>query len=191
MTAPPPIGPFRVILADPPWKFANWSQAGEGRNPTRHYSCMTLAELKAFPREIGLDFICAPDCALLMWSTFPMLPQSMELLAAWGFKYKSGGAWTKLTKDGRPHFGTGYIYRSAAELWLLGTRGKPKTRSASVRNAILAERRENSRKPDQMHADIERLYAGPYLELFAREDRPGWTVWGNETGKFSAMGAAA
>lgn len=179
-----PAGRFATILCDPPWKYENWSKAGEWKNASRHYPCLTLPELIDLGRDLGLDFICEPDCAMVMWATFPMLPQCLQLLAAWGFEYKTGGAWVKMAGNGNLAFGPGYIYRSAAELWLLGTRGAPKVRSHSIRNAILAERREHSRKPDQMHTEIEALYAGPYLELFARAPKPGWTVWGNDTHKF-------
>lgn len=185
MTPPPPIaGGYRVVLADCPWYFENRSPKGELKNPVRHYSCMRTPDICALAGQIGLDFICAPDCALVLWATFPMLPDALEVMSRWGFAYKGGGAWGKL-QNGRPAFGAGYIYRSAAEIWILGTRGAPKVRSHSVRNLILAERREHSRKPDEMHADLERLYDGPFLELFARQRRPGWTSWGNETEKFS------
>lgn len=183
---PLPLEGFGVVLADPPWRFENFSEAGEEKNPVAHYPCMTMAELAPLGRAIGLDFACAPACVLVMWATFPMLREAMALMAEWGFQYKSGGAWAKTTASGKPAFGTGYIYRSAAEPWLLGVRGKPKILSHSIRNVIIAERREHSRKPDEMHRNIECQFAGPYLELFARETRPGWTAWGNETGKFGS-----
>lgn len=179
-------GQYRVLLADPVWQYQNWSKAGEGKGAAKHYQCMTLDQMRGLRVTLGLDYLCAPDCACFMWATFPMLPQAFALMESWGFAYKSGGAWGKMTSGGKIAFGTGYLYRGAAEVWLLGTRGSPKARSRSVRNLILAERREHSRKPDQMHADIERLFEGPYLELFARQQRPGWTSWGNETEKFGA-----
>jgi len=105
----PRVGEYRVILADPPWQFENWSEAGEEKNATAHYDCMTLDELKALRVGSGLDFVCAPDCAMLMWATFPLLPEALELLDDWGFAYKSGGAWGKLTKHGKVAFGSGYL----------------------------------------------------------------------------------
>jgi N6-adenosine-specific RNA methylase IME4 len=78
----------------------------------------------------------------------------------------------------------GYWTRSNSEVALLGTRGKPKRTAADVRQAIIEPRREHSRKPDGIHERIERLVAGPYLELFGRQKREGWTVWGNQTDKF-------
>ena len=186
----PRVGEYRVILADPPWQFENWSEAGEEKNAAAHYDCMSLDELKALRIGSGLDFVCAPDCAMLMWATFPLLPDALELLDDWGFAYKSGGAWGKLTKHGKVAFGPGYLYRSAAEIWLLGTRGSPAVRSHSVRNLILEKRREHSRKPDRMYDDIEALFDGPYLELFARARRPGWDSAGREVGKFDQKEAA-
>lgn len=179
-------GPYRVLLADPPWKFENWSKAGEWKNANRHYPCMALAELKHLRVSMGMDFICAEDCALVMWATFPMLPEAIELMREWGFTYKSGGAWGKMAANGNLAFGAGYLYRSASELWLLGTRGSPEVKSHSIRNLIIAERREHSRKPDQMHTDIEKMFDGPYHEMFARQRRPGWDAFGNDLDKFTS-----
>lgn len=178
--------PFRYgcILADPPWQFENYSAAGEGRNPVAHYPCMGVDDIARLP----VGHLAAPDCALIMWATFPMLPEALEVMKAWGFTYKTGGAWAKLSSTGRrPAFGTGYIYRSAAEVWLVGTIGRPEIRNRSTRNLIAAPVREHSRKPDRMHEDLEGLYHGPYLELFARERRPGWDAWGNDADHFGAV----
>ncbi len=114
-----------------------------------------------------------------------MLPEALDLIRAWGFVYKSGAAWGKESKTGEKWaFGTGYIFRSAAELLLVGTRGSPPVKSRSERNIIYAPVREHSRKPDDCYGMIERLYDGPYIELFARNTRPGWAAWGNEVGKY-------
>lgn len=177
------LNPFHygVILADPPWLFANYSAKGEAKNPLAHYSCMNLDALRALP----VNHLAAPDCALLMWATAPLLPESIDLLREWGFTFKSAGAWAKQSSTGAKWaFGTGYCFRSAAEFFILGTRGKPKVLSRSIRNLVVAPVRQHSRKPDEMHANLEALYAGPYVELFAREARPGWDAWGNEVGKF-------
>jgi len=117
--------------------------------------------------------------------TAPMLPDALHLMAAWGFKFKTAGAWLKQSKSGdKLAFGTGYIWRSAAEFLLVGTVGAPAWKSRSVRNAILAPVREHSRKPDEIYGMIEAMVDGPYLELFARARRPGWHAWGFEAGKF-------
>lgn len=172
---------YRAILADPPWEYEHYSKAGEKKAAQAHYECMSTADICALP----VGHLARGDAALVMWATFPMLPDAFKVMDAWGFTYKTGGAWTKTTKHGKTAFGTGYILRGAAEIYLVGTVGKPRWRSKSVRNQITAPARGHSRKPDQMPRDIERLLDGPYLELFARERRPGWDAWGNETDKFA------
>lgn len=177
---------YGVILADPPWAFANYSAKGEAKNPAHHYGCMDLAAIQALP----VGHLAAPDCALVVWGTAPMLSHLIETMAAWGFDYKTAGAWGKQSRTGRSlAFGTGYIYRSAVEFWAVGTIGSPRQKSRSIRNLIMAPVREHSRKPDQMHEDIEALWDGPYCELFARQRRPGWDAWGNETEKFGGQAA--
>ncbi|HET6606728.1 MAG TPA: MT-A70 family methyltransferase [Rhodopila sp.] len=173
----------RVILADPPWMFRNYSAKGEEKNPAAQYDCMSLDEIKALPVQELAD---PTGCVLVMWATAPMLPQAIETMAAWGFQFKSAGAWAKQSSTGSKWaFGTGYCYRSAAEIWLLGSIGTTKQKARNVRNLIVAPAREHSRKPEQMRADIERMWDGPYIELFARERAAGWMAWGNDINKFS------
>ncbi|HIQ16690.1 MAG TPA: DNA methyltransferase [Novosphingobium capsulatum] len=172
---------YGAIIADPPWYFRNYSAKGEVKNPVAHYDCMGTADIAALP----VHQLAGPDCALFMWATAPMLPDAIHLMQAWGFTFKSAGAWAKQSSTGeRWAFGTGYCFRSAAEFYLLGTIGKPKVRSRSIRNLIVAPVREHSRKPDALHADVEALYHGPYAELFARQARSGWEAWGNQTDLF-------
>ena len=182
---------YAAIIADPPWKFENYSAAGEEKNPSAHYDCMSLADIAKLP----VSHLAAGDCALFMWATAPMLPEAVELMKAWGFSFKSAGAWAKQSSTGAKWaFGTGYVFRSAAEFYLVGTIGSPTVNSRSIRNLIAAPVREHSRKPDELYADVEALYDGPYAELFARTMRPGWEVWGNQTDRFSpalAEGEAA
>jgi N6-adenosine-specific RNA methylase IME4 len=173
---------YGIIYCDPPWRFHNYSAKGEEKNPVAHYDCMDLAAIKNLP----VSQLAAPDCALIMWATAPMLPEAIDTLKAWGFRFKSAGAWAKQSSTGEKWaFGTGYCYRSAAEFWLLGTLGKPRQRVRNVRNLIVAPVREHSRKPEKMRADIEALWDGPYCELFARESAPGWSSWGNQTDRFA------
>lgn len=182
------LSPFRygALLADPPWSFDNFSARGEAKNPKAHYACMSVADIAALP----VGHLAAPDCALIMWATAPMLPAALEVMTAWGFTFKSAGSWAKRSRTGgKWAFGTGYCFRSAAEFYLLGTIGAPKVRSRSVRNLIVAPVREHSRKPDDMHRDVEALFAGPYAELFARQRRPGWDCWGNQADKFQVEAA--
>lgn len=193
MSSPLPFASYGIILADPPWLFDLRSEAGEEKSPQSQYDCMPTDEICGLRETLGLDWICAPDCVLVMWTTFPMLARgdAHQVMRGWGFQPKTGGAWGKLDRAGKLSVGTGYWYRSAAEVWLLGTRGSPPILNRSSKNCLLDEgfltdfRREHSRKPDAMAAMIERQFKGPYLELFGREQRDGWTIWGNETEKFA------
>ena len=189
MTALPP-GPFSVILADPPWAYKCFSNAGEARSASQHYQTMSLADIKALP----VADVAAKDSHLFMWVTGPHLRQAFEVIDAWGFKYSSVAfTWVKLTRRAPTmfldknsfHVGMGYTTRKNSEYVLLGRRASPKRLSKAVRELIIAPVREHSRKPDEAMARIEQYAAGPYLEMFARTDRGGqWTAWGNQTDRF-------
>lgn len=207
---PIPLGRgYRVVLADPPWHFDLHSAKGEAKSPQAHYRCMGFADLVAFAREIRLNRLVAPRCALVMWATWPVVARGdhVGLMREWGFCPKTGGSWTKQTRTGKLGFGTGFILRSASEPWLLGTRGRdgrgPPIGSRSERGALLdidflddhnglvAEAGAHSVKPPEMHALIERLFPrGPYLELFARRPRAGWDCYGDALGGFVAADEA-
>ena len=175
-------GHYRVIMADPPWAFSTFSEKGQAKSAQRHYGCMSLPDIAALP--VG-ELADPAGCALFMWTTAPFLPQSVHVLQAWGFRYSTMGCWAKRTSTGKAWaFGTGYLYRGAVEPWLVGVLGKPERMSRSVRNLIDAPLREHSRKPDVVYDRIERYAEGPYLDLFGRQRREGWTVWGNEADKF-------
>lgn len=179
-----PMFGFRVILADPPWAFENYSAAGEDRNANRHYSTMTPEAIAALP----VGHLAQRDCALFMWVTDPLLDRAIEVMKAWGFRYVTVAfTWAKRTStDAAWHLGTGYYTRANPEMCLLGLAGRmglPKSRA--VRQLIVEPVREHSRKPDRVCSDIEAMFDGPYVELFARSIRPGWARWGNETDKFA------
>ena len=183
MDATKHAGTFRAILADPPWRFRTWGEHNQAKSPSRHYALMTQEEINALP----VAALAHPEgCALTMWCVAPMIPHALQTLEAWGFAFKTMGAWAKQSSTGAKWaFGTGYCYRSAAEFFILGTRGKPKPQSKSIRNLIVSPVREHSRKPDQMRSDIEALWNGPYCELFARQTAPNWSSWGNQMDKFN------
>jgi N6-adenosine-specific RNA methylase IME4 len=203
-----PRGHFKAIYADPPWRFQTWDgRKFSGGNQVREdgsaiaggsrgtpYDTMTIDEIAALP----VADLCAHSSVLFMWATWPTLPDALKLIDAWGFTYKTCGFdWMKA--DGRQpdmfaenvpvQVGMGYWTRANSEPCLLATRGKPTRINADVRMGIIEPRREHSRKPDCVPARIERLVEGPYLELFARTQRPGWTVWGNQTDKFESAAA--
>lgn len=173
-----------VIYADPPWNYEMYSEKGHAKSPHAHYDCMDLNALKGMRDEIL--FQIAPHAVCVMWAVYPMLREAMDLMEAWGFQYKTGGTWNKLTATGKPAFGTGYILRSSCEPFLIGTIGQPRIKNHSTRNCLSTLRREHSRKPDEMIPLIEDLFEGPYLEMFARTQREGWTSYGNQTDRFAA-----
>jgi N6-adenosine-specific RNA methylase IME4 len=187
---------FGAVLIDPPWFFRTRTDFVSRRDPRHHYKggVMSAAQIAALP--VG-DY-AAPDAHLFLWVTGPCLEQAFGVIRAWGFRY-SGIAftWIKLKKsfdanqfrflpsvDGDFHVGLGFTTRKNAELCLLARRGSAKRLAKNIRELILEPRREHSRKPEQTYERIERYTAGPYLELFGRQQRPGWTVRGDEAGKF-------
>lgn len=189
-----PDGPFEVIYADPPWRFESWSDQGEGRSAVQHYDCMDLDAIAALP----VSDIAARDAALFMWVIQPMLPEALKLIEAWGFTYKTVAfAWFKIKGEPEQLFlfadsgsvrkGMGYHTRSGMEQCWLATRGHGYERlTKGEAQAHLEGVREHSRKPEHFAHAIERLTGDvPKLEMFARTERPGWTAWGNQVGKFT------
>jgi N6-adenosine-specific RNA methylase IME4 len=190
-----PRNHFAAILADPPWHFEVWSRdTGSGRSASSHYDTRSIDEICALP----VVELAKADCALFLWICWPVLFETQRVIEAWGHQFKTCGFdWMK-ADNRQPDFfqdelpaqvGMGHWTRANSEPCLLATRGKPKRLNADVRQGIIAPRREHSRKPDGIHERIERLVAGPYLELFARRSRDGWTTWGDEKTKFD-RGAA-
>jgi N6-adenosine-specific RNA methylase IME4 len=182
-----PKNHFGAILADPPWRFQTWDKQETVKQRTSgrvHYHTMTIDEITALP----IANYAAPDCALFLWVSWPQLELALEIIKEWGFHYKTCGFdWTKIQPHNhtlKVHMGMGYWTRSNTEPCLLATRGKPRRLHRDVRMAIIEPRREHSRKPDCVHERIERLVPGPYLELFGRQKRPGWTVRGDQVSKF-------
>jgi N6-adenosine-specific RNA methylase IME4 len=178
-----PRGRFGAILADPPWRFRTWSETNQRRSASRYYSLMTLENIKALP----IPDIAADDCVLFLWAINPMLPHALDVIDAWGFTFKTVAfTWVKTTPSTQPrwHLGLGYWTRANTETCLLATRGKPKRVAKDVRQLLISRRREHSRKPGCVYGRIERLVAGPSLELFARQRREGWKSWGDQIEKF-------
>jgi N6-adenosine-specific RNA methylase IME4 len=181
---------FPVILADPPWLFTAYSGKGKQRSADSHFDTMPLEEIMALP----VPALAANDCALFLWSVCPELPGALDVIRAWGFDFKTKAfTWIKQNPSGQGlHTGTGYYTRANSEDVLLATRGSPPLRLAmDVHQVIMAPVGEHSQKPEDAAQRIERLFAGPYLELFARAERPGWTVWGNEVAPNLLEGSAA
>ncbi len=177
---------FATILADPPWRFQNRTgkMAPEHRRLSR-YGTMTLDDIKALP----VEDLAAPTAHLYLWVPNALLPDGLAVMAAWGFAYKANIVWHKIRKDGGPDGrGVGFYFRNTTELLLFGTRGPNARTLAPGRrqvNFLATQKREHSRKPDEQYPLIEDCSPGPFLELFARGPRKGWTVWGNQSEEYA------
>lgn len=175
---------YGAILADPPWQFEAYSGPRVAqRSAHQHYAVEPLDALA------GMEVPAADNCALFLWAVDSHLDQGIALIERWGFEFKTiAFIWVKTCKTDptRPRMGMGLWTRKQGEICLLGTRGKVSRRDKGVRQVIMSPRREHSRKPDEIYERITRLVDGPYLEMFARQQWPGWDAWGNETDKFLA-----
>lgn len=173
-------GGFKTVLADPPWRFANRTGkvAPEHRRLDR-YGTMGLDEIKALP----VGDVTAKNAHLYLWVPNALLLEGIEVLQAWGFRYVSNVIWAKRRKDGGPDGrGVGFYFRNVTEPILFGVKGSMRTLAParSTVNMIESRKREHSRKPDEQYDLVESCSPGPFLEMFARYSRPGWSAWGNE-----------
>jgi len=160
------MGDYRVIYCDPPWQFDN---SGFDQSAAAHYPTMPTDKIAELQVPAALDAVC------FMWATNAMLQDALEVLQAWSFEYKTNMVWTKETGPT-----IGFYTVSRHELLLIGTRGQgmlPEVRPISI---IKGKVSQHSRKPESVYDTIEEMYDGPYLEMFARSNRPGWTSWGND-----------
>jgi N6-adenosine-specific RNA methylase IME4 len=171
---------FGTILADPPWQFMNRTGKMAPEHKRLHrYGTMKLEEICAMPvREIA-----AVQSHLYLWVPNALLSEGLQVMSAWGFTYKTNIVWYKVRKDGGPDGrGVGFYFRNVTELILFGTRGKLRTLAPGRRevNIEISQKQGHSKKPVQVYEKIERCSPGPFLELFARTRRRGWTQWGDE-----------
>lgn len=177
---------FRTILADPPWQFQNKTGkvAPEHRRLSR-YSTLGLADIMTLP----VSGLLADTAHLYLWVPNALLREGLDVMQAWGFTYKSNIVWHKIRKDGGPDGrGVGFYFRNTTELVLFGVRGPNARTLAPGRcqvNIIKTMKREHSRKPDELYEVIEACSSGPYLKLFARGTRRGWSAWGNQAESYA------
>lgn len=175
---------FKLILADPPWKYRNsFDNCADWGQANRHYNTLTFNELSALP---VIEHANA-NCILLLWCTWPMLYDGINLISKWGFEYVTGFPWIKandISKDfwGKVNFrvrlGLGFWVKGCSEMVLIGKRGN----AAPIIDpplGLLSPNVFHSRKPESIYEYAE-LFPRPYLELFARQKRDGWSSWGNE-----------
>lgn len=167
---------YGIIYADPPWRYSQKRLSGAAEH---HYNTMSIEELCALPVEELAD----RDCVLFLWATFPQLPAALRLVKAWGFTYKTVAfVWLKLNRKIRTWFyGLGFWTRGNAEICLLATKGRPQRKSAGIHQLIVSPIEQHSKKPEEAREKIIALMGElPRIELFARQETPGWDVWGNE-----------
>ena len=183
---------YKCILADPPWDYGDRKKYGKefdykkrqykktifGGGADDNYNLMSTEDICSLPVKEITD----ENSVLFLWSTFPKLVESFKVIESWGFSYKTlGFNWVKLNKDKTPFLGVGYYTRSNSEVCLFATKGTNKPKTHSISSILFTHRfRQHSRKPDIVYLLIERLFDGPYLELFSRRQKEGWDVWGNQ-----------
>lgn len=172
---------FSTILADPPWQFRHRTgKVAPEHHRLARYPTMSLASIC----ELPVADLAADVAHLYLWTPNALLPDALEVMAAWGFKYKSNIIWHKARKDGGSDGrGMGFYFRNVTEMMLFGVRGEGARTLDAGRtqvNYISARKREHSRKPIEQYEIIESCSPGPFLELFARGERPGWRGWGNQ-----------
>ena len=175
-----PVKKYDVIYADPPWRYQDKKCNGAC---AFHYDTMKIRDIKDLP----VKELAAKDCVIFMWITYPMLKEGIELMEAWGFKYKTiGFQWIKLNKSGKgKFFGLGRWTRGNTEACFIGVRGKPSRKSNKVSQIIEEVIGPHSQKPEVVRDKIRELMGAElnYIELFARQHSEGWDCWGNEVGK--------
>ena len=174
---------YNTIYADPPWRFQNRTgKVAPEHKRLNRYETMTTEEIKQLPVETISD----EKAHLYLWVPNALLPDGLSVMDAWGFEYKSNIIWEKIRKDGFPDGrGVGFYFRNVTEILLFGIKknSSPNRTLAPARsqvNLIRSQKREHSRKPDEIIPIIESCSQGNRIELFARGDRNGWDMWGNQ-----------
>jgi N6-adenosine-specific RNA methylase IME4 len=179
-TLPGLKGRFKTILADPPWRFQNSTgKVAPEHRRLRRYQTMSLEDICDLPITEHTD----PAAHLYLWCPNALLGEGLQVMKRWGFTYKTNIVWYKVRKDGGPDGrGVGFYFRNVTELLLFGTHGRIRTLKPGRTqvNILRTRKQEHSRKPDEAYDLIESCSPGPFLELFARERRSGWTQWGDE-----------
>lgn len=166
---------FRVLCADPPWPFDD-RLPGKSRGAARHYPSMSIDQICGMPLPP-----LQRDSLLFLWRVASMQEEALRVVRAWGFTLKSEVVWKKLTRKGGRHFGMGRYVRAEHETCLIAVSGKVDVSSHSIRSMFEAPVSRHSEKPEAFYLKVvEKLSPGPYVELFARRAREGWTTLGNE-----------
>lgn len=167
--------PFQTAIIDPPWPYERASKNEKlkgyvSQDGNEIYQTLSIEDLKNLP--VG----SVVGNYLFMWTVSPFLKEGIELLEAWGFNYVTSMAWFKNTG-----LGVGYWFRGSHELVLVAKRKGAKSIRTGEQSIFQSKRTRHSAKPDHIHELIERNFPGPYLEIFGRKSRPGWTILGNQS----------
>lgn len=175
---------YKVIYADPPWYFGSGGVYQDSGRPVRKTSEQYLLTKTKELKNIPIQDICDKDALLFMWTTDQHLPDALELMKSWGFRYCTiAFYWVKKTNKGNNCYNVGCWTMKSVEMVLLGLHGKPMhfKIKRNVKQLVEAERKQHSQKPDEVRERIVDLVGDlPRIELFARQKRDGWDVWGNE-----------
>jgi N6-adenosine-specific RNA methylase IME4 len=183
MQRSPEKSEFGVILVDPPWSYNRTSSSEKlSGYCDKEYELLTTQDLMSLPvADLGDD-----SSVLLLWCTWPFLPDGLKLIERWGFSFVTGMTWIKTTQNITAlAYGVGYWFRGATELILVGKRQKAYRTNwlglgqSQLPDGLVSPRLDHSRKPDSIY-EVAESFPGPYLELFAREQRSGWYSLGNE-----------
>lgn len=203
MTPPLPPGPFRTIVADPPWPYETATkgtralpaqQVADGSRLQRPvsdwtYEPMPMDEILALP----VSDVAGPSAHLYLWVTNSFIAEGLEVVKAWGFTYKTMLTWAK-TQQGYPiraSMKSGYYFRGATEHVLFGVRGScPPPDGLALPTAYLWPRlARHSEKPHEFYSEVaEPMSPEPRLEMFARGYRHGWTTWGAQADDENMLG---
>lgn len=169
---------YKIIYADPPWSYNDKRRGFRDPGASEKYDTQSEDWIK----NLHVKDIAEKDSVLFLWATSPLLPQAIETMKTWGFKFKTVAfVWVKKTKNGKQVHNLGRWTMGGAEIVLLGVKGKPKRLVKNIKQIVEAERTIHSRKPDEVRKRIVELMGDiPRIELFARERAPGWDAFGNE-----------
>ena len=181
-------GRFGTILVDPPWRFHNRTgKIAPEHERLKRYPTLSCEQIAA----LHVGTLGKESSHLYIWCPNALLAEGLAVMAAWGFEYKTNVVWYKVRKDGGPDGrGVGFYFRNVTEMLLFGARGNLRTLkpARSTVNVLISRKREHSRKPDEVYGLLGQCSPGPYVELFARTPRMGWSQWGDELGSYQPIG---
>lgn len=172
---------YDLIVADPPWRFDAYSERGEDKGAGAQYQCLSPEQIAV---QFPVDQLAGGDCLLMLWATWPLIDRQIDCLKAWRFTLRTVMVWEKVHPSGKPAIGTGYRVRAMCEPIILAVMGEP--RHKPFPGLFKGIRREHSRKPERFYDLVDEKCPGLFrrADVFGRQTRPGYDVFGNESTKF-------